>query len=271
MSHFFALPREVRDMIYGYSLLVGKVFPYYTGPKDHRHEQAKDFERPSVALLRTSKVHREAEQVLHAKNTFVMPLYEHMEEFVIGLKYSATNYLGNYTEDPDYTLHGREEERRRYSRGANDWILSVELSLGSLDLPAEKCKQVLQKCFEEAKFDIISCKGPRASQHDPSDAFRTSVYWHLEHGLKHAWLGKLLCTSRSLPLVKTISISLHNSFCRTGCHDMRGAAAKIVGAFLRWPAKTATTTATINFLVDDGELDEVKKKFLEGKTDTSKK
>jgi hypothetical protein len=36
-------------------------------------------------------------------------------------------------------------------------------------------------------------------------------------------------------------------------------------------AKAATTTATINFLVDDSELDEVKKKFLEGKTDTSKK
>ena len=72
----FALPRELRDMIYDFSLNVGRVFPYYWASGVAKGSF------PSVALLRVCKtVHQEAEPVLY-RNTFVFSRYQAIEEFV---------------------------------------------------------------------------------------------------------------------------------------------------------------------------------------------
>ena len=71
---FFALPPEVRCIIYDFCLNIGRVFPYYWASG-----AAKGI-LPPVALLRVCKsVHQEAEPFLY-RNTFVFSRYQAIEK-----------------------------------------------------------------------------------------------------------------------------------------------------------------------------------------------
>ena len=73
------LPREIRDYIYQYCLVVGKVYPYLETHRSEAgtniiHYEAYNDDAPNIALLLVSRqTHQEAEAFLYTCKTFVMP------------------------------------------------------------------------------------------------------------------------------------------------------------------------------------------------------
>ena len=71
---FLTLPEEVRLIIYGFCLEVGKVFPF------NREIKKDEGPLPHVALLRVcEKIHLEAEPILY-RNTFVFSTHQAIEK-----------------------------------------------------------------------------------------------------------------------------------------------------------------------------------------------
>ncbi|KAI9870150.1 MAG: hypothetical protein M1830_004627 [Pleopsidium flavum] len=236
MSHFFSLPREVRDMGYGYCLVVGKVFPGHAGSKDHRHEQARDFERSNAALLRASRLtHREAERVLYAQNTFVMPFHLQMLMFDF------------------FHLNGKD---LRYNRGANEWIQTIELRLEALDLSAGARKRIITGKWEYLENEVIYRGKPQPRRGDPLALFQRDTHDALERGLKDVWKNKVSTIDKNFAQLKELLIYLDNSFCSTGRHNMKVAAVDSPDFGLM------SSTATIRFLANDRQCGQSMDIFL---------
>ena len=107
MSHFFKLPREVRDQIYHLCLVISyDVILEPTGWEKAAMERANCFQRqgrvvndpdgfgprnrPTVALMRVSKaIHLEASLVFYGRNRFRLPLYPDGRQYSAFKKYSA--------------------------------------------------------------------------------------------------------------------------------------------------------------------------------------
>jgi hypothetical protein len=72
MTHFFALPREIREMIYEYCLVVERVFPLFSSLslEAYDFEDSPENQIPNIPLLRVSKqVAHEAEKILYSAIT----------------------------------------------------------------------------------------------------------------------------------------------------------------------------------------------------------
>ena len=107
MSHFFKLPREVRDEIYDLCLVISyDIILEPAGWEKAAMERANCFQRqgpevndpdgfgprnrPTVALLRVSKsLHLEASLVFYGRNRFRLPLYPNSRQDSVFKKYSA--------------------------------------------------------------------------------------------------------------------------------------------------------------------------------------
>lgn len=82
MTSFLDLPPEIRNLIYGYCLVVGKAFVYKShGPK-HSHlrhyveKEEEKFQTPATSILRGCKlIHDEAVCMLYSKNTLILPTH----------------------------------------------------------------------------------------------------------------------------------------------------------------------------------------------------
>ena len=84
MTTFLDLPLEIRRMVFGYCLAVGKVFPYTVSEiyeeygndfgDEPTNQELSDCEHPCVALLSVCRrVRLEAEPILYQRNTIVLP------------------------------------------------------------------------------------------------------------------------------------------------------------------------------------------------------
>lgn len=220
MSHFLALPRELRDIIYEYCLVVGKVFPYYEGVKDPRHLKALQFQRPQTGLLKVSKqLHQETEQMLYAKNMFVIPFGDNnIMNLINSLKFSATDHLGTYRSNPKHLVSQPKQKKYKYIRGADEWIASVEFSLESFDISKKKFRQIVKSCALPEDF--------------PAHlrfmyVLETGFHDRLDKELASAWFNKFEQISRGLPFLKDLHVRMGNSFCVFGCHDRTGLAAQV--------------------------------------------
>ena len=74
---FLDLPPELRMLIYGELVVVGRVFfspDWYEIEEGRRFDEYKQSTRPNLAILRVSRaVHDEAEDIYLSKNIFVLP------------------------------------------------------------------------------------------------------------------------------------------------------------------------------------------------------
>jgi len=123
MTHFFALPREIREMIYEYCLVVDRVFPLFSSLslEAYDFEDSPENQIPNIPLLRVSKqVAHEAEKILYSRNNFVVPIFEDMEKF-----------FSQYLDTP--------------RRNALPWIRSVEIALHHYDLSRAERKDILRE------------------------------------------------------------------------------------------------------------------------------
>ncbi|MCJ1471807.1 hypothetical protein MMC13_000448 [Lambiella insularis] len=124
MINFLFFPREVRQMIYDYALIVGKVYPHVlveaylcNGTMD------KEPERPTANLLKTCRlINREASPILYSKNTFVLPMSALTQRFF---------------------EHALDTSDRRA------WVKSVVLRLDPGDLDESDRREVVRREIEE--------------------------------------------------------------------------------------------------------------------------
>lgn len=139
MPAFFDLPLEIRRMVYGYCLVVGKVFPYtisetyneydHDFDDDPTNQELSDCEPPCVDLLSVCRrVRLEAEPILYQRNTIVLPASD---------------------------LTARFFKRCLHNDTRRAWVRSVDISLDASDMSRSDREAVLDEELALVRDDML--------------------------------------------------------------------------------------------------------------------
>ena len=247
MARFHDLPLELRRMIYGECLIVGKIFPYNISDtsdisnisdtddtasevtasevtasevtaQEWAAREASNFDLPNIALLQVSKmIRREAEPILYQRNNVQLGSAEFSQRFF---------------------------ERCLNTPERRSWLKSVSIWLGSDDLSNADRKVVLDTELGSAREDMLE---PRRKD----DAHETWSW--SSNKLHHAYKKYLMETiwpRKTSPLLELCSLNklvvdIECARCRAGCCTMRRHA---VQSFSKGFARGFPTEFEIDFL-----------------------
>ena len=218
MAHFFALPPEVREMIYKYCLLVEEIRPYQDA--EHRYlkgtgrteylelngmegmnEVIPSSDRPSTALIMVCKLIREeAEPMLYSRNTFVLPIF----------RFSARFF--------SHSLNTKERK---------SWLKYVELELTQLDMETQERKQLFgeEVAYLEPFFTNPSETYYKTNQREHA-VWDFIVELDLEYQktlIRNHWPAKLAPILDDLEL-KELYVDVRGNTCTDTCCEMGGCA-----------------------------------------------
>ena len=197
---FLSLPREVRDMIYSFALVVGTVWPY-------RQSQRRDYESvsvlwsdgsaaPNIWLLFTCRqIHDEAEPLLYKRNMIELPILPLTARFFIK------------------SLHNTER---------CSWVKNVFLSLTHEDLTRETACSYVEPCTQITRFCTGSdylcraeyCVCSHICEDIPHDLFQAQLHTWI-------WPSKTKHVLDKLKLDRLI-VCFCNSICMEQCCNMEG-------------------------------------------------
>lgn len=135
-TSFKDLPPEIRNIVYGYCLQVGEVYPYLESQRaidvGSVYGQANSFEVPCTALLAVCKLlHDEAEPLLYKKNTIVLPAAALSAKFFSNSMHSDTRRAWIKSIQLDLSLYdlSKDEKLGIY----NEELLSLQVHLVHTD------------------------------------------------------------------------------------------------------------------------------------------
>jgi hypothetical protein len=186
---FMDLPTELRLQIYGYLVVVGKVFYKPDDDSVLSNPRFKDFRayrKPDLSILMVSKtVHKEAEEVYLSQNLFVLPVqlekyFDDSRSAPLMFSENASKYLkyisiGVGVGLPDWMRHGH----------AHTWAILDDCDPGVFD----------RHCSEE-RLQFM---------HET-----VSHYYSRVQNMIKPWLY-------DLETLKTIELDLMNAYCPLGC------------------------------------------------------
>lgn len=198
MSKFLDLPLEIRRMIYGYCLVVGKVFPYTVSETYDEHDDdfdddptSQEFsgcDEPCVALLSVCRrVRLEADPILYQRNTIVLPASD---------------------------LTARFFKRCLHNDTRRAWVRSVDISLDASDMSRSDREAVLDEELARVKDDMLF--PDRACWPGWTLSFENMHYAYRVRLGDVVWPRKMSYVLDFLRLEK-LTVDLRESKCLDGC------------------------------------------------------
>ena len=205
MFPLFGLPGELREIIYGHCLIVGRVYPYL---ETHRQDVENDLvqqdayyhDAPNVSLLLAcKKVRCEAEHLLYKRNTFIMPTS---------------------------SLTVRFFENSMATTARRSWLKSVELSFKSSDLD-KKDKEII--CGLRLGWYEQYERAQRLRANPPSASHFLRIYGKELHQERKAHLVSISWPRKLAPILNYLEldellVDIGCSKCEDDCCTMYASA-----------------------------------------------
>ena len=186
---FMDLPTELRLQIYGYLVVVGKVFYKPDDDSVLSNPRFKDFRayrKPDLSILMVSKaVRKEAEEVYLSQNLFVLPAQ--LEKYFDDLGSAPLIFSGNASKYLKHISFGVVTGLPDWMRlgHAHTWANLDDFDPGAFDLRSREERLHMMHVTAEEHYSLAQC-------------IITPWLYHLE-------------------ALKTIELDLMNAYCPLGC------------------------------------------------------
>lgn len=193
MSHFLALPLEIRVMIYKYCLVVGKVFPYTLSEHHYMYisktrQAASGCDVPEVAILRACRtIYQEAEPILYQENVFALP---------------------------NGALTGKFFEVSLNTDARRAWVTSVEIRLDPLDLTKKEREMVRDdpslRCSEDWLY-------PRGRDNSNFTDFINNTHDGYAKNLRNIVWPRMVAPLLNFLRLEKLVLDVYSFHCIRGC------------------------------------------------------